>query len=70
MIIFLSFQSILAGNIIDELNGVGATILVDYLVKANLSELLTDDERQFTLFAPINDAFEQLDPSGKKNLFT
>jgi uncharacterized surface protein with fasciclin (FAS1) repeats len=68
MTIFLSFQSILAGNIIDELNGVGATILVDYLVKANLSELLTDEERQFTLFAPINDAFEQLDPSGKKNL--
>ena len=65
---FFVFQSILAGNILEELQGVGATIFADYLVKANLSDLLTNDDNEFTLFAPTNEAFDQLEKSGKKIL--
>ena len=47
------FQSILAGTIFEELNETGATIFADYFSKANLSNLLDDESRPVTIFAPV-----------------
>jgi uncharacterized surface protein with fasciclin (FAS1) repeats len=52
---------------LDELNDAGATILSEFFERANLSEILTDETRTLTLFAPTNKAFEELEPTGEEN---
>ena len=49
---------------LDELHDTGATIFADYFSKANLSNLLADQSRTLTLFAPTNEAFDELEPEG------
>ena len=57
-----------AANLLDELTDTGATILAEYFAKANLTEILTDETRTLTLFAPTNEAFDQLEPASKDKL--
>ena len=57
----------MAGNLLEELNQAGATTLVDYFERANLSDILTS-EGPYTLFAPINEAFDELDPKLRDTL--
>ena len=57
-----------AANLLDELTDTGATILAEYFAKANLTEILTDETRTLTLFAPTNEAFDQLEPASKDQL--
>lgn len=51
-----------AGNIAEELTKMGATTLVDLVVKAGLAETLTTSG-PFTVFAPDNDAFSRVPES-------
>merc|ERR1712215_191630 len=48
-----------AGNIAEELTAIGATTLVDFVVKAGLAETLAG-EGPFTVVAPDNHAFSKL----------
>ena len=60
-------KSVFAGNILEELNEAGATTLAEYFERANMSDILTSDG-PFTLFAPTNEAFDELTPSLRDSL--
>merc|ERR1711962_494801 len=51
-----------AGNIAEELTKMGATTLVDLVVKAGLADTLSNSG-PFTVFAPDNDAFSRVPQS-------
>merc|ERR1711970_196 len=51
-----------AGNIAEELNAIGATTLVDFVVKAGLADTLSGPG-PFTVFAPDNHALAKLPKS-------
>merc|ERR1712156_764701 len=51
-----------AGNIAEELTKMGATTLVDLVVKAGLADTLSNSG-PFTVFAPDNDAFSRVPDS-------
>merc|ERR1712079_663792 len=51
-----------AGNIAEELTKMGATTLVDLVVKAGLADTLSSSG-PFTVFAPDNDAFSRVPDS-------
>ncbi len=64
---FFLMKSVFAGNILEELNEAGATTLAEYFERANMSDVLTSDG-PFTLFAPINEAFDELTPALRDSL--
>ena len=52
-----------APRIIGVLEDEGATTLLDLIEKANLTDILSDRDSTFTIFAPTNEAFAKLDPN-------
>jgi len=63
LIVFvLAFNVCMGVNIVEKAEELGATTLLDFLVKANLNGTLSGTG-PFTVFAPTNEAFAALPPS-------
>ncbi|GFT50127.1 periostin [Nephila pilipes] len=55
-------------DVVKTARDLGATTFVDYLNEAGLTERLTTPGEAITLFAPTNEAFQQLSPSDQESL--
>ncbi|CAL1292127.1 unnamed protein product [Larinioides sclopetarius] len=55
-------------DVVRTARDLGATVFVDYLNEAGLTERLRTPGEVITLFAPTNEAFEQLSPADQESL--
>ncbi|GIX78565.1 transforming growth factor-beta-induced protein ig-h3 [Caerostris extrusa] len=55
-------------DVVKTARDLGATVFVDYLNEAGLTERLRRPGEAITLFAPTNEAFEQLSPADQESL--